>query len=119
MWNKAGRAPEDVQELGPEAWQPQGLKVLGTPIGTPEFVSQKMNDRIEDERRVCESARRRHVTDSGNSPVTDTRHGGGKGICQGVGNLTDEDGRVGSQVCNQMGRVSVLGIVGRRPPHDS
>ena len=30
VWNKARRAPEDVQELGPEAWQPQGLKVLGT-----------------------------------------------------------------------------------------
>ena len=122
--------------LGPEPWQTQGLKVLGTPIGTPE-----MNDRIEDERRLwetipvvpdlqcawqllakcqpqgqpqfahhatkldsraCESARRRHVADSGNSPATDTRHGGGTGICQGVGNLPDEDGRVGSQVCNQM-----------------
>ena len=55
VWNKAGRAPEDVQELGPEAWQTQGLKVLGTPIGTPEFVSQKMNDRIEDERRLWET----------------------------------------------------------------
>ena len=44
-----------MQELGPEAWQPQGLKVLGTPIGTPEFVSQKMNDRIEDERRHWET----------------------------------------------------------------
>ena len=56
VWNKAGRAPEDVQELGTEAWQTQGLKVLGTPIGTPEFVSQKMNDRIEDERRLWETS---------------------------------------------------------------
>ena len=38
--DKAGRAPEDVQELGPEAWQTQGLKVLGTPIGTPECVAE-------------------------------------------------------------------------------
>ena len=38
VWNKAGTAPENVQELGPEACQPQGLKVLGTPIGTPEFA---------------------------------------------------------------------------------
>ena len=38
MWNKVGRAPEDVQELGPQIWQAQGLTDLGTPIGTPEFV---------------------------------------------------------------------------------
>ena len=55
VWNQAGRAPEDVQELGPEAWRPQGLKILGTPIGTPEFVSQNMNDRIEEERRLWET----------------------------------------------------------------
>ena len=54
-----------------------------------------------------------------NSPAIDTRHGGGTGICQGVGNLSDEDGSVGSQVCNQMRRFCVLGNVGRRPPHDS
>ena len=52
--------------------------------------------------RTCESARRRHVADSGNS-----RHGSGTGIPQGLGNLINEDGRVGSQVCNQMCRVSV------------
>ena len=53
VWNQAGRAPED--ELGPEVWRPQGLKILGTPIGTPEFVSQIMNERIEDERRFWET----------------------------------------------------------------
>ena len=52
---RCGTRPKECQrtsqELGPEDWRPQGLKILGTPIGTPVFVSQKMNDRIEDERR--------------------------------------------------------------------
>ena len=151
VWNQAGRAPEDVHELGPEVWRPQGLKILGTPIGTPEFVSQKMNERIEDERqlwetipsvpdlqcawqllvqsepkgqpqlahhatklhhRICESSRPRLMANSGSFPPSDARHGSGKGICQRFGNFADEDGRFGAQVCNQMRRVSVLGIVG-------
>ena len=43
---------EDVHELGLEAWQPEGLVVLGTPIDILGFVSKKMHSRIEEERRL-------------------------------------------------------------------
>ena len=42
VWNRSGTAPEDVEELGEEAWQPEGLKVLGTPIGSPQFTAAKL-----------------------------------------------------------------------------
>ena len=45
VYNKAGREPEGVRALGPEVWvggadreaAKRGLKVLGTPVGTPEY----------------------------------------------------------------------------------
>ena len=39
VWNKSGRPPEDVRTLGRDAWQPAGIRVLGTPIGTAQFVA--------------------------------------------------------------------------------
>ena len=45
VWNKVGRVPEDVHELGLEAWQSEGLVVLGTPMDTLEFVSDAQQDR--------------------------------------------------------------------------
>ena len=68
--------------------------------------------------RICESSRRRLVASCGNSPPSDARHRSRKGICQGSGNFAGEDGRVGPEVCNQMRRVSILGIVGGRPLFD-
>ena len=52
VWNRSGTAHQDVWELGLEAWQPQGIKVLGTPIGTPEFTSARLRERVEDEGRL-------------------------------------------------------------------
>ena len=46
VYNKSGTEPEGVQELGPDVWvgalnrraDERGLKVLGTPVGTAEYV---------------------------------------------------------------------------------
>ena len=38
VWNRAGVCPPDVAELGDEVWSPRGVKILETPVGSPEFV---------------------------------------------------------------------------------
>ena len=48
-------APEDIVELGEEAWQPEGLKVLGTPIGSPQFTAAKLRERVEEEQRFWDA----------------------------------------------------------------
>ena len=55
VWNKAGIPPEDVHNLGPEAWQPEGIDVLGTPLWSAQFVSRKLQARVEEERRLWEA----------------------------------------------------------------
>ena len=53
-----GEAPPGVAELGEEVWrsnrQPheRGLLVLGTPLGTPEFVTSHAETRVAEERRL-------------------------------------------------------------------
>ena len=51
-WNHAGIVPENVETLGPDAWQPEGITVLGTPIGSPQYVERKMDERISKEREL-------------------------------------------------------------------
>ena len=64
VWNKSGRPPEDVRTLGSDAWQPTGIRVLGTPIGTAQFVVEAMEARIAEERCLWEA-----ITFSTRSPV--------------------------------------------------
>ena len=45
VWNKGRVSPPHVDQLGPEAWQPEGIKVLGTPIGSA-FTRERMMTRI-------------------------------------------------------------------------
>ena len=47
VWNRSQTQPDNINELGPEVWQPRGITVLGTPIGCVEYVSEKMTRRIE------------------------------------------------------------------------
>ena len=49
---KLGECPPDMQELGPEVWSPQGVKILGTPVGHAEFVQAAMNARLEEEDKL-------------------------------------------------------------------
>ena len=54
-WNKGTTVPEHVEDISPEAWQPAGIKVLGTPIGYDQFVAEKMSERIAKERELWDA----------------------------------------------------------------
>ena len=54
-WNRAGAIPEDGARLGAEAWQKEGITVLGTPIGSTQFVLEKIEARITEERRLWDA----------------------------------------------------------------
>ena len=55
VWNRGGIAPGQVEELGPAARSCDGIKVLGTPLGTAQFVSPLMEERIAEERKLWEA----------------------------------------------------------------
>ena len=42
-------------DLGPEVWSPQGVKVLGTPIGSFEFIKEVSDRRLEEEQRLWDA----------------------------------------------------------------
>ncbi len=51
VWNRAGREPPRLEGLGGEegAWCPNGLILLGTPVGCDEFVKQQARERFNEE----------------------------------------------------------------------
>ena len=52
VWNRASVCPEGMVELGPEVWNPEGVKVLGTPVGSTRFVEEVVNKRLEEEAQL-------------------------------------------------------------------
>ena len=48
-WNRAAEVPERMEELGANVWNPEGLKVLGTPVGTPRFHQAASEERLQKE----------------------------------------------------------------------
>ena len=54
-WNKSGTRPPDVDDLGPDVWHGEGIKVLGTPVGSDVFVQSHTNERLEEENRFWEA----------------------------------------------------------------
>ena len=52
VWNRAGVCPEGMAELGPEVWNPEGVKVLGTPVG---FVEEVVTKSLEEEDKLWEA----------------------------------------------------------------
>ena len=50
--NQASIVTENVENWGPDAWQPEGITVLGTPIGSPQYIERKMDERISKEREL-------------------------------------------------------------------
>ena len=55
VWNRGGTCPAGVEELGEEVWSPSGIKILGTPIGSPEFVRTTVAKRLEDEGQLWDA----------------------------------------------------------------
>ena len=48
-WNRATQDPERMEELGANVWNPEGLKVLATPVGTPRFHQAASEERLHKE----------------------------------------------------------------------
>ena len=55
VWNKGGVEPEHIHTVGENAWQPSGIMVLGIPTGSEQFISEKLKDRINKERRLWQA----------------------------------------------------------------
>ena len=55
VWNKAGICLPNMGDLGPEVWNTEGIKILGTPVGSDAFVQAASEDRLEEERRLWEA----------------------------------------------------------------
>ena len=55
VWNRGGIVRAHVEELGPDVWNCDVIKVLGTPLGTAQFVSSLVEERIAEERRLWEA----------------------------------------------------------------
>ena len=62
MWNRAGVAPAGHADLGADVWKggaacrpaDQGIVVLGSPVGSTEFVAAYTQQRMEDEQRFLQ-----------------------------------------------------------------
>ena len=53
-WNRAGTPPPNMDDLGPDVWNPDGIKILGTPVGNDGFVSAASTARVEEESKLWE-----------------------------------------------------------------
>ena len=55
VWNQAGEYPFGMVALGDDVWSPHGVKILGIPVGSNEFVEAKIEVRLADERLLWEA----------------------------------------------------------------
>ena len=45
-WNRAGQRPPDMEDLGPDVWSQEGVKILGTPLGSDVFIVTSTTARL-------------------------------------------------------------------------
>ena len=55
VWNRAAERPPDMDDLGNEVWNPEGIKILGIPVGSPQFVQGAIHTRLEDEAKLWDA----------------------------------------------------------------
>ena len=55
VWNRAGECPPNMSDLGDECWNSDGIKVLGTPVGSQHFVQQMVDKRLNEERKLWDA----------------------------------------------------------------
>ena len=55
VWNRAAERLPDMDDLGNEVWNPEGIKILGTPVGSPQFVQGAIHTRLEDEAKLWDA----------------------------------------------------------------
>ena len=52
VWNKAGVHPHHIDDLGPDVWCKDGVRILGTPVGSDSYVETATEERINEEARL-------------------------------------------------------------------
>ena len=52
VWNQAAECPPEMGDFLPEVWSPEGMKILGTPVGTEAFENAACGERIEEEEKL-------------------------------------------------------------------
>ena len=52
VWNQAGECSPGMGDFPPEVWSPEGMKILGTPVGTEEFEDAACEECIEEEEKL-------------------------------------------------------------------
>ena len=52
-WNFAGECQVDMAELGPDVWNPAGVRILGTPVGHDDFVANFLEERLAEGAENC------------------------------------------------------------------
>ena len=143
-WNKAGVIPPNMHDVGEEVWSPSGIKAPGTPTGVEDFVRQASEARSEEERKPweaiswvpdmqcgwqilvqCGGPRCHHLPRTVPPTPLDTMSGpwnpfweAATGDCRQTRLIPNEVGRIGDLLCGEDGAGSLLGVVGRRAPHD-
>ena len=55
VWNRSGVSPPNVEDLGEQVCNREGIKVLGTLVGTDLFVSDAVTERVQEESRLWEA----------------------------------------------------------------
>ena len=56
VWNKIGAEPPDIGDLGGQsAWSPDGLVILGAPVGSEAVVKAKAAERLQTEAELLQS----------------------------------------------------------------
>jgi hypothetical protein len=55
VWNRGGVCPPDLGDLGDNVWGPAGIKVLGTPVGSDDFVRGHVEERLASERQLWDA----------------------------------------------------------------
>ena len=53
--SRGGIRPPDLDELGEDVWDLEGIKILGTPIGSEDFVQRVIDRRLEDEAKLWDA----------------------------------------------------------------
>eukprot|EP00973_Karenia_brevis_P026602 3670316-Karenia_brevis.AAC.1 len=44
--------PPHISDLGPDVWSPEGIRVLGTPVGTQSFTNRLLEERQAQEQEL-------------------------------------------------------------------
>ena len=55
VWNVAGVRSVNLEDLGPDVWNPRRIKILGTPVGSQEFIQEVCEERLQQERELWEA----------------------------------------------------------------